>query len=361
MIRWIATIVLVSLLSSGCDSVTPSEDIPEVEWIQLPDIESPLIPGPDGELYRIRDGIFFRSSDHGDTWISSAPAVPDGWVRLGTPAVVTATGETYVTLYATSQDESRDPYQGIGRSTDGGMTFVDIDVEWLGRANWFVRTSGIFGDDANNIFVLVDDAPGGGSAIFHSPDGGDSWNPPDLQFDHCCTSISFSPDGSFYLVGLREILYRSMDRGDTWHALGEAPFEDALEISITSTQRIYVIGYNRIGPSFDDFLLSLFASDDEGTTWSRLDFFTAFQNVQSVAFGSNGHLFATVEQSNIYSIYRSTDQGQTWEEVNEGLPKSIVGNVSVRLAPVMMDADGYLYTGGGSTPYRTSVSVGGNE
>lgn len=359
MIRWIATIVLVSLLSSGCDSVESTEDILKVEWIQIPDIESPLIPGPGGELYRIRDGIFFRSSDHGETWTSSEPSVPEGWLSLGTPATVTATGEVYVTLHATAQDESRDAYQGIGRSTDGGMTFVDVAAEWLGRANWFVRTSGIFGDDANNIFVLVDDAPGGGSAIFHSPDGGDSWNPPDLQFDHCCTGVSFSPDGSFYLVGLREILYRSLDRGATWHALGEAPFEDALEISVTSTLRIYVRGYNRIGPS--SILLSLFASDDEGTTWSRLDFFTVFQNVQSVAFGSNGHLFATVEQSEVYSVYRSTDQGQTWEEVNEGLPTSVVGNVSVRLAPVMMDAEGYLYTGGGSSLYRTSVSVGGNK
>ena len=361
MIRWIATVVLVSLLLSGCDSVKPSEDIPEVEWIQIPDSDWVAAVAPGGDLIRMESDRLLRSSDHGDSWTSSEPSVPDGWLEFQELKAVGSSGEIIVELDGRTQGEGPEDYRGLARSKDGGATFEEISTEWLGPENFFVAPVHVWIDDVNTLFANPFYKSGGGPRLFRLEPGEMTWSTffPFEDYDPI-VNVSFDQEGRLYMLSVTGSTYRSRDRGRNWQLLPDEQFTLSGRPILPDTRRIYRTGIN---PSSDpgSSTHGLFTSEDEGTSWYHLDFFTPVQSVSEVVFGTNGHLFTIVEESQNELMFRSADEGVSWEKVNSGLPASIVENDSIQLNGLTMGTDGYLYVRRNNSVYRTTESVGGNE
>jgi len=116
-------------------------------------------------------------------------------------------------------------------------------------------------------------------------------------------------DGEIFAGSWWDGLWKSTDRGKTWHKL---PYVDDTirDLFITSNGAIFSVGYR------------LFRSVDNGITWERLD--TRLPGIR-ISFGVG---FALHEKPNgdlllgwNEGIFQSTDNGETWLPTNSGLPK----------------------------------------
>lgn len=348
---------------NACDSTDPTTDISVVEWVQILDSDWVAKVAPQGELVRLESGRLFRSSDHGGSWTSTEPSVPDGWLEFQELKAVGSSGEIIVELDGRTQGEGAEDYRGLARSTDGGVTFEEIPTEWLGPQNFSVAPVNVWIDDINTLFASPFYKQGGGPRLFRLGPGETTWSTsfPFEDYDPR-VSVSLDPEGHLYMLSLTGSTYRSLDRGRNWQLLPDGPFTPTGSIILLDHRQIYRIGSNPASGG-----RSLFISEDEGSSWSHLDFFTTFQSVSEVVVGTNGHLFAIVDESQNELMYRSIDEGVSWEKVNSGLPASIAGNDSIHLGGLMMGTDGILYVhyfvsaSGFHSVYRTTTTVGAVE
>ncbi|MBM2840638.1 MAG: hypothetical protein HW412_1166 [Bacteroidetes bacterium] len=73
-------------------------------------------------------------------------------------------------------------------------------------------------------------------------------------------------------------------------------------------------------------------STDNGLTWQNVGWGPA--SVQAIALNSLGHVFAATDDG----VYKSTDTGNTWTPVNGGLKNQNINAIA-------FDSDGYLFAG----------------
>ncbi|MHC5112722.1 MAG: WD40/YVTN/BNR-like repeat-containing protein, partial [Planctomycetota bacterium] len=172
-------------------------------------------------------------------------------------------------------------------------------------------------------------------------------------------------------------VYRSLDAGKTWEHVGLRDTRQIGRIQIhpTNPNIVYVAALGHVfGPNEER---GLYRSTDGGKKWDlikyvdeetgaidvRLDplnprvVFAAFWQVNRTPWGLNSGGDGS-------ALFRSTDSGDTWEKLGEGLPEGIKGKISVSpsaaqrdLVYAMVEAeDGGVFrsTDGGDTWARTN-------
>lgn len=217
---------------------------------------------------------------------------------------------------------------GVFHSTDGGDSWEEVYEGLRGSLDPWVVVSPDFASD-RTLF-----AGRGNGGVFRSTDGGDSWKkvtrgiPRYEDVGECCgyygvSDLVFSPsftiDSTVYLATWNG-LFRSTDRGQTWQNVSQ---------DLTDTWMIQVL----VSPSFatDDTLFalarnpnwdtghSLYRSTDRGDTWHQITQnlgvtwgrWITTRLVLSPAFGTDGTLYAAT----LDGLLRSTDRGDNWEMV----------------------------------------------
>lgn len=139
--------------------------------------------------------------------------------------------------------------------------------------------------------------------VYRSSDNGDNWTLIDFPLGNAPTAVNNNGD-VFAAAGN---IYRSMDAGNTWDSVTTAPgFFTNIVIDTAGT--IYV------GNVSWEFGNTLLISEDNGDNWVQqpMDIGLAEQMVINV--NSMGHIFVGTENF----LFRSTDDGVTWEILNEG-------------------------------------------
>ena len=218
---------------------------------------------------------------------------------------------------------------GVFRSTDGGETWEQINDGLTNPLVVSLAISPAFETD-RTLFAGTTFVPFGrqSGALYRTTDAGDTWelvavgsggaNPPlfspAFESDH----MMFATDESGWS--------RSIDGGDTWQ-----------QIAASATWRL------AISPDFsrDSTLLGfhwqsgdVFRSIDGGDTWQQIREVTSsnetapwFRGTSSVAlspaFDSDSTVFGTNGSSVLTGgdeVFRSTDGGESWQAVSEGLP-----------------------------------------
>jgi photosystem II stability/assembly factor-like uncharacterized protein len=187
---------------------------------------------------------------------------------------------------------------GLLRSTDNGETWKS--VLQTGATQFIASTS------HNTVFCNAGD----GGGLFRSTDNGDSWvliGPNGLNGSIHGLAISANDDifiGDVWSSGI----YRSSDSGNSWTQLttgftgSYSPIQ--IVVSHTTPQETLFL----TAQDLSSYLTTLYRSTDNGNTWSAM---TSASSITNLFVHSNGYLFFKGPSG----LMRSTNNGTLWQVV----------------------------------------------
>ena len=285
----------------------------QVSWEEiLPPTVNPntLDVSSNGNVYTVFEYNLVRSTNNGQSWEDVYPA-PAGSAAFGT----SPTGVIY--LFTDS----------LRKSTDEGNTWITLNIP---TSIWYDPYP-IITNGAGDIFIQINIPPHWDT--YRSTDEGNSWvtigadssKMLDIIFkDNLCFARFFKSGGEDYL-------YKSSNNGDDWEIIPAAPTRLHSLFAAKNGKlyggRMFYGGGNPPG--------HLFSSTDNGISWDVIDEF-AGTGVHDIGENQLGHIFV----ANDFGVFRSTDDGNSWQPINSGLNHT----PSYKLA---VDPLGYIYVGTG--------------
>ncbi|MEO0053166.1 MAG: YCF48-related protein [candidate division WOR-3 bacterium] len=204
------------------------------------------------------------------------------------------------------------PYNSSTRlvkSTDEGITWVQT----AGVLSGYVSDLLVHPANPNIVYACL------GSSIYRTTDGGASWTRLNTPGSNYFREMAFNPRNPnvIYAAGYyygaspyKQVLVRSDDGGNTWSAFyfdttTANAYGYSLAIDPVDTATVYVGGYRASG------LTTLHRSSDRGQTWEELPFgISGYYPYTIYISPANPNLIFVAPYTS--GIYRSTDRGQTW-------------------------------------------------
>jgi hypothetical protein len=271
----------------------------------------------------------FKSTNGGRTWSAMNTGLPTGGVGQ-----LVIDPSTPSTLYATAGNFSG---SGVYKTTDGGAT-------------WNLRSNGLISSGINSLvidpatpstlYVVFEGCCTPVSRIFKTTNGADNWAPVGGSPPLAPTALAIDPltPATLYVADAATpgAVFKSTDSGATWQPLGSISFARSIAVSPHTAGVVYA--------GTDQGILK---SIDGGTNWSP---FTS--KAGKIVFDpvSSSTLYWLTNPSSFTpeGLFKSTDNGQTWIAVNNGL--NTPNAVTLAIDPLRP-----------STLYLASVTAGGIE
>jgi photosystem II stability/assembly factor-like uncharacterized protein len=263
-------------------------------------------------------------------------------------------------------------YDGVVRSTDGGSNW-----ETLNNGMYFTTIKSLVADSSGNLYAVVN-----GKGIYKSTDEGNSWNLVNIkddQYNLSIEDIQALPSGGLIAHATLGGTYVTTDytlwtpftnpftsnysfltiaASKNGYYFGGTPngkiyrtpssVANWTEITDTlSTTYIYKIG---VGPHGEVFVISdigVYRSTNNGDSWQLINDIPATYNF-SIAFSLDGDIFIGGGGEG-GGVYRSTDDGVHWTNLQEGLTNT--GILSLAINP-----DGSIYAGTFQGIFKSSDS-----
>ena len=234
--------------------------------------------------------------------------------------------------------------------------FAHLKFRNLGPAIAGGRVTAVAGVPGNPQIYYVGAAGGG---VFETTDGGLNWKP---IFNHASTSsigaIAIAPSNPHLVwVGTGEAnirndvipgagVYLSTDGGKTWRSMGLKTVGQIGRIVIDPHDPAHVavaaLG-QEWGPNPDR---GVFVTTDGGRSWRKSLYVDDHTGAIDLAMqpGNGQVLFAATWQTDRRpwvlhdggpgsGVWRSTDGGETWKRLHEGLPTGTIGRIGLAIAP----------------------------
>lgn len=234
-------------------------------------------------------------------------------------------------------------------------TFGAMEARWLGPGTMSGRITAIDGVAADNKTLYIGTAGGG---IWKSTNAGASFKP---IFDKYCQSIGAlvidQKNPKVIYVGTGESnmrnsvsigngLYKSTDAGDNWTRVGLDSTEHIAKLAIDPTDPNTIFAAAP-GPLWSDSKhRGLYVTHDAGKTWEKSLYISDKAGCADVSIDPlhPNIVYATTwefrrlpylfNSGGVGSgIYKSTDGGKTWREINKGLPAKPFGRVALAVTP----------------------------
>ena len=232
-------------------------------------------------------------------------------------------------------------YAGLFRSTDLGTKWT-----WLSGYTrpecWVIEFN-----DSNHIFA----GDGDWGGLMRSSDSGDSWVQL-LPNSIAVISIAIDSIGTIY-VGASNNFFKSSDNGSTWNSFysGLPPVEIATVLCHRQNEIFVGTGYILQGDG-------VYYSTNGGEDWIQRGL--SGQTVYSITIDGEGALFAGTKDN---GVYKSTDNGLTWVQINNGLYNKNIFRVKIgpgNLLFACSESDGGIYrsTNFGESWEITGVTAG---
>lgn len=234
-------------------------------------------------------------------------------------------------------------------------TFGALEARWLGPGTMSGRITAIQGvnTDPKNLYIGT-----AGGGIWKSTNGGATFKP---VFDKYCQSIGdlavdqnnpkviYAGTGESNMrnsVSYGDGMYKSTDAGENWTKIGLDSTEHIAKIAIhpKNTNIVYAAAP---GPLFKDSPhRGLYKTEDGGKTWTKSLYISEKAGAADVSIDPSNPdiIYATTWEFRRmpYSfssggpgggIWKSTDGGKTWNRIQNGLPKGLIGRVALAIAP----------------------------
>ncbi len=212
--------------------------------------------------------------------------------------------------------------------------------------------------DSNNENVWYVAVGSGG--VWKTKNAGTTWMPlTDNMPFYSTGSITIDPNDSSRIwvgtgenvagrhVGIGHGIYLSKDSGSTWNDMGLNKSEHISKIIVhpDNSNIIWVASQGPLWNSGGD--RGLFMSTDGGNTWSNKLYVNEWTGVTDIIIDPTNPdiLYAATWQRhrNVASlidggpgtsIYKSIDGGNTWNEIDSGLPSSNMGKIGLAISPM---------------------------
>ena len=148
-------------------------------------------------------------------------------------------------------------------------------------------------------------------------------------------------------------VYKSEDGGKSWKNVGLKTSEHIGMITVdpNNPNTVYVAAYGPLWSAGGD--RGIYKTTDGGNTWKAVltvSEYTGFNEVRmdprdskvlyATAHQRMRHVFTYISGGPESSIYKSTDGGENWNKINNGLPKVDLGRIGIAISPVNPD---YLF------------------
>lgn len=185
---------------------------------------------------------------------------------------------------------------GIYRSFDAGDLWEASDTVAVSSE---VGTLAI---DAEGVIYAGSRAHG----IFRSLDGGDSWEEANTGLENLSVGKLAAVHGVLYAGTNLGAVYRSTDQGEFWEELFDNGLNNPFVPSVTM---------NDLGIVFTGSDAGVFRSMDEGATWEAVNTGLGNLFIESLVISRDNVLFAGSDGG----VFRSVDDGDTWEAVHDSV------------------------------------------
>lgn len=290
----------------------------------MPSVASSLLVRGDTFDLGFRSFVgFFRSTDAGATWEAKVEGQRKVLVKS-----ISAIGSN---LFAGTSGGL------LMYSGDGGTSWEDRNTGLRGMSFWDLQS---FNDQ---IFLIND------KGIDTSPDWGQTWTP----FVTGPISDFAIQDSFFVMASLQEqAVYRSWDAGNTWDSTS-VNFGEMRGLTIAISDSNIFIGTAH--GYFPGTRSKLYYSGDFGASWTErsewLDSLSLFEPRLVGLYTIEGELFASID---LHGIYRSSDLGLTWTDVNIGKDPVSISRQVTDLEYI----DGKLYAATSGNGLHVSLDMG---
>jgi photosystem II stability/assembly factor-like uncharacterized protein len=245
---------------------------------------------------------------------------------------------------------------GSSADPEEADVFHNLHFRNLGPAIAGGRITSVIGVPGNPNLYYAGAAAGG---VFKTVNGGTTWK---AVFAHEQTAsigaIALAPGHpDLVWVGTGEAnvrndvidgagVYFSSDAGESWKRMG---LQDAGQISrvIVDSQNPNTVFVGALGHAWGpNAERGVFRTQDGGKTWKKVLFVDDTTGVADLAAqpGNSQVLYAAMWHFRRYpwtledggessGIYRTTDGGETWKKLTEGLPVGPLGRIAIAVAP----------------------------
>ena len=246
------------------------------------------------------------------------------------------------------------------QAKDSDTIFNGLKFRSLGPALTSGRIAdiAIHPEDESIWYVAV-----GSGGVWKTENSGTTWAPIfDKQSSYSIGCITIDPNNPHTIwvgtgenvggrhVGFGDGIYKSEDDGKTWKNLGLQNSEHISKI-IVHPEDSNIIWVAAQGPLWrQGGERGLYKSDDAGATWRKTlgdDVWTGVTDIV-IDFSNPDILYAaTWDRHRTVAAYmgggpgsgihKSTDGGETWEKLTEGIPKSNLGKIGLAISPFDSD------------------------
>ena len=234
--------------------------------------------------------------------------------------------------------------------------FGDLQARQIGPATMSGRVSCLAVDptDASTVYIGA-----GGGGVWRTTDGGSSVQPVFDDYSQSIGAIALAPSNpKVVYVGTGEPwvrnsvsvgtgVYRSTDGGNRWQSLGLDSTERISGI-VVHPEDENVVYVAALGPLWSDgSQRGVFKTTDGGQTWARILYLDESAGAASISMdparpdvlfvGMWSHRRTPYDFDSGYrgnsGLYRTTDGGENWTKLTNGLPDETLGRIAVAVAP----------------------------